>query len=297
MSKKALIVINPRAGKMTFRNSFYPVVKHISDAGFDVEVHFTSHAGDATDVMFTKGADKDLIVICGGDGTFNEAVNGFIRAGLKAQLGYIPCGSTNDFAATLGIVGTPAQITDQILKNELIVLDAGKFNDRYFTYTASFGAFTAISYDTPQNLKNTFGHFAYMLNATKQIGNLPRVKLKITADDYSEEGVYIYGGITNTTSIGGLYTLPEDEVDINDGLLELLLIREPKHPQEYAETLFNLAIREYDDPNILFRHAKQFELISDEELAFTLDGEYGGADKVHRISCVENAYAVNGKQK
>lgn len=295
--KKVLMIINPRAGKMTFRNSFYSVVKRLSNAGCAVNIYFTTCSGDAAETLRVQGEEYDLVIACGGDGTFNEVVNGVLKLSKKVSLGYIPCGSTNDFASTLGITGTPVQIVDDILFGDTVCLDVGKFNERYFTYTASFGAFTAVSYDTPQNLKNAFGHFAYVLNGAKQLANLPKVRLRLESENYSEEGVYFYGGVTNTTSIGGLYALPEDEVVLDDGELELLMVRVPTHPQEYNETLLNLAVRNFDDPNILFMHGRKFIFRSEEELAFTLDGEYGGSSKVNEISCIEKAYSINGKLK
>ena len=292
--KKVLVIVNPRAGKMSFRNSFYSVVKKLSDAGCLVSVHFTTASGDATNTVASQAKDYDLIVACGGDGTFNETVTGLLRCGIKRPIGYIPCGSTNDFASSLGIVGMPSKICDNILTGETVLLDAGRFNDRYFTYAASFGAFTAASYGTPQGLKNAFGHFAYVLNGAREIINMPRVKMRIETDDYEEEGVYFYGGVTNTTSIGGLYSLPEDEVSLNDGKFELLFIRESKHPQEYSETLLNLAVRNFDDPNILFLRGSSFRFTSEEPVSFTLDGEYGGKSCVNQIEILNNAISLKG---
>ncbi len=288
------MIVNPRAGKMTFRNSFYSVVRKLSDAGMAVNVHFTTCAGDATETVMSEGKEQDLIVTCGGDGTFNETVTGILRAGLQTPIGYIPCGTTNDFATTLGIVGPPSRICDDILNGSDVTIDAGCFNDRYFSYAASFGAFTAISYETPQGLKNALGHFAYVLNGAKELINMPRVKLRVCTDDYEEEGIFFYGGVTNTTSIGGLYSLPEDEIFLDDGQFELLMIREAKHPQEYSETLLNLAVRNFDDPNILYLHGSEFVFESDEPVSFTLDGEFGGSGCKNVIKVLKKAVRVNG---
>lgn len=292
--RKVLVIVNPRAGKMAFRNSFYTVVKKISDAGCEVNVHFTTCAGDATETVSKMGRAYDLIVACGGDGTFNETITGLLRSNLRTPIGYIPCGSTNDFAASLGIVGLPSAICDDILSGQTVSIDAGQFNDRYFSYAASFGAFTTASYATPQGLKNAFGHFAYLLNGAKELINIPRVKLRVISEEYEEEGVFFYGGVTNTTSIGGLYSLPEDEVFLDDGKFELLMIREAKHPQEYSETLLNLAVRNFDDPNILFLRGSEFRFISEEEVSFTLDGEFGGRAFVNQIKILSKAINVNG---
>ncbi|MBQ8400060.1 MAG: YegS/Rv2252/BmrU family lipid kinase [Clostridia bacterium] len=292
--RKVLLIVNPRAGKMTFRNSFYSVVRKLSDAGCDVNVHFTTACGDATETVVQRGGDFDSIVCCSGDGTLNETITGMLRLGKQIPLGYIPCGSTNDFAATLGIVGTPSRICDDIISGNDVVIDAGQFNDRYFTYAASFGAFTAISYETPQGLKNALGHFAYVLNGAKELISIPRVKMKVITDDYEEEGTFFYGGVTNTTSIGGLYSLPEEEIFLDDGHFELLMIREPKHYQEYSETLLNLAVRNFDDPNILYLHAKEIRFESEEPVSFTLDGEFGGSGRSNTIKVLNKAIRVNG---
>lgn len=292
--KKVLVIVNPRAGKMSFRNSFYTVIKKLSDAGLDVSVHFTACAGDATATVLNEGKAYDLIVTCGGDGTFNETITGILKGGFDMPIGYIPCGSTNDFASTLGLEGTPSKICDGILSEKRMLIDAGQFNDRYFSYTASFGAFTSASYATPQGLKNAFGHFAYVLNGAKDLINMPRVKLRILSGDYEEEGTFFYGGVTNTTSIGGLYSLPEEEVQLDDGLFELLMIREAKHPQEYSETLLNLAVRNFDDPNILFLRGSEFRFVSEEPVSFTLDGEFGGKACLNEIKVLKRVINVNG---
>lgn len=292
--RKVLVIVNPRAGKMSFRNSFYTVVKKLSDAGCDVNVHFTACAGDAAKTVSDTGRDNDLIVACGGDGTFNETITGLLRSDLKIPIGYIPCGSTNDFAASLGIVGMPSRICDSIIAEKNVQIDAGQFNDRYFSYAASFGAFTTASYATPQGLKNAFGHFAYLLNGAKELMNIPKVKMRVMTGEYEEEGVFFYGGVTNTTSIGGLYSLPEDEVFLDDGKFELLMIREARHHQEYSETLLNLAVRNFDDPNILFLRGSEFQFVSEEPVSFTLDGEFGGKSCVNRIQILSKAISVNG---
>ena len=295
-NKRVLMIINPKAGQMTFKNSYYTVSKKLSDAGFDVIMHFTSRRGDATETVLRLGGECDMIIACGGDGTFNEAVNGLMQLQREVPIGYLPCGTTNDFASSLGISGTASKIADQIIKEQFVSIDAGKFNDRYFTYTASFGMFTSASYDTPQNLKNAFGHLAYVLNGAMHIGNIPKIKMRVEVDNYSEEGVYYYGGVTNTLTIGGLYTLPEKEVLLNDGKLELIMIRVPKQPQfELGPTLMNLMARNYNDPNILFMHGSEFVFTSEEDVAFTLDGEYGGSGQKNVIRCVDHAYSVNGK--
>ncbi len=292
--KKVLMIVNPRAGKMTFKSSFYTVVKRLSDADLDVTVHFTTARGDATNEIVKKAEATDLVIACGGDGTYNECVSGILKSGKDLPIGYIPCGSTNDFAATLDMVGTPAQLTERIINGKSIALDVGQFNDRYFTYVASFGAFTAISYDTPQNLKNALGHFAYMLNVARQLANMPIIPMHIVSDQVDLEGEFVYGGVTNTTSIGGFYSLPEDDVVLDDGQFEVLLLRAVKPGQEYTETLLKLAMRNFDDPNVVFFHTDHVVFESPELVAFTLDGEYGGSRKVNTITCLNRMITLRG---
>ena len=294
--KKVLMIVNPRAGKMTFKNSFYTVVKRLSDADLDVTVHFTTARGDATNEIVQKADETDLVIACGGDGTYNECVSGILKSGKNLPIGYIPCGSTNDFAATLDMIGTPAQLTERIICGKSILLDVGRFNNRYFTYVASFGAFTAISYDTPQNLKNALGHFAYMLNVAKQLVNMPTIPMHVIADKVDLEGEFVYGGVTNTTSIGGFYSLPEDDVVLDDGKFEVLLLRAVKPGQEYTETLLNLAMRNFDDPNVVYFHTDYVVFESTDSVAFTLDGEYGGSEKVNTIRCLNRAITLRGSE-
>ena len=290
-----LLIINPRAGKMSFKNSFYSVTKLFSDAGWRVETYFTQGPGDAAQKAKKCASKFTRIIAVGGDGTLNETISGLARHALPAKLGYLPCGSTNDFASTLGISPKPMEAAKQILADECIDLDLGAFNDRYFTYTASFGAFTAASYNTPQNLKNAIGHFAYILSAAKQLSDMKPIKMKVTAGDFTEEGVFLYGGVSNTTSIGGVYTLPEEDVHLGDGKMELFMVRKPQNAAGYINTLLNVAARNYDDPNIIFMHADHVIFECDSPVPYTLDGEYGNEQTKADIRCLEHAYTVNGK--
>ena len=297
MFERALMIINPRAGKMNFRTSFYSVVKMLSDAGCRVEPYFTRGVGDAAQIVEKQGEQYDLILVCGGDGTLNECTCGLMKCQIKPKIGYIPCGSTNDFANSLGIVGKPLDIVKQIIDGQFQQLDLGSFNERNFTYTASFGAFASTSYDTSQNLKNAVGHLAYILSGAKQLANIKPIQVKVTAGDFVEEGQYIYGGVSNTTSIGGVYTIPEEEVSLCDGQFELMMVRKPANPAGYINTLLNIAARNYDDPNLIFMHTDHVIFETPEPLAFSLDGEYGGSVTRAEIKCLTGAYQINGKSE
>ena len=190
-----------------------------------------------------------------------------------------------------------AQAVGQILQEQFIQMDLGSFNERFFTYTASFGAFTATSYETSQNLKNALGHLAYVLNGAKQLVNMKRIPMRIEAKEHTEEGVYLYGGVTNTTTISGVYSLPEEEVELNDGKFEVMMVRYPKTVPEYTSTVLNLAVRNYNDPNILFFHTDHVVFESTEAVPFTLDGEFGGDQTRCEIHCLHNAYTINGTRE
>ena len=287
--KKALLIINPSAGKTKSKTHFFTVAKALSDGDIQPTVFVTREQGDATEKVKAEGAFYDLIVCCGGDGTLNETVNGLLS--LPAQdrrpLGYVPCGSTNDFAAALGIPLKPENAAALIAAGKTKRIDAGCFNGRFFTYVASFGAFTSVSYDTPQQVKNSLGHFAYILEGAKALGTIHPYEMEYDCDGVKGRGQFIFGAVSNTTSIGGIYKLPKKEVSLTDGEFELLLLQDPFSS---PETLWNIVHRKLDsDENIVFLHGKQITLRAEGAIPFTLDGEFGGNTSLARISCLPGA--------
>lgn len=225
MSKKLLFIVNPRAGKTKSHAPLFDAVSIYSEAGYLVCVKQTKRRGDATRYAFELGADFDLVVCHGGDGTLNETVNGLMRIPKEKRppVSYLPGGSTNDFAASLNISSDLAVAAQSAMRMEVRDLDVGVFGSRNFIYVASFGAFTRTSYTVPQDIKNMFGHFAYMLEGAKDLDTLHPYRMKITADDEVIDGEYLFGAVSNSTSIAGLMKLPKSEVSLNDGEFELLL--------------------------------------------------------------------------
>lgn len=288
--KNALVIVNPCAGRMTIKTGLWKVLQPLSDADILPTVYFTRNRGDATRIVTEQGLSFDMIICCGGDGTLNETMSGILSLEERRPIGYIPCGSTNDFAATLGLPLQPKEAAAAIAAGVTKKLDAGKFNNRFFSYVASFGAFASVSYDTPQPIKNSLGHFAYLLAGAKALGEIRSYELEYDCDGKSGSGKFVFGAASNTTSIGGVYELPKDEISLSDGQMELILLRNGRYS---PETLWNIAHRKLtDDESIVFLHGKHIRLRSPLPISFTLDGEYGGTVTEADIHCIESAVDI-----
>ena len=255
-----------------------------SEAGYLVSVRVTSHPGEATELAEDLGEEFDLVVCHGGDGTLNETVNGVMRIPKEKRpaVSYLPGGSTNDFAASLNISSNPAEAALSAMRLEPRKLDVGRFGERNFVYVASFGAFTKTTYTVPQDIKNVFGHFAYMLDGVKNLDTLCPYRMKITADGEVFEGEYLFGAVCNSTSIAGLMKLSPDAVDLCDGQFELMLVPVPKTPLQLQRTIRAIVYEEYETSNaLIFRHVRHVTAESDGSIPWTLDGEYApGVPKI-----------------
>ena len=230
------------------------------------------------------GGDFNLVVCHGGDGTLNETVNGIMRLPREKRppLSYLPGGSTNDFAASLSISSDPALAAQSAMRLQPRDLDVGVFNEKNFVYVASFGAFTRTAYTVPQDIKNMFGHFAYLLEGVKDLETLCPYPMKITADGEVFEGEYLFGAVCNSTSIAGLMKLSPDAVDLCDGQFELMLVPVPKTPLQLQRTIRAIVYEEYETSNaLIFRHVRHVTAESDGSIPWTLDGEYApGVPKI-----------------
>ena len=271
--KQLLLIVNPVAGMKKTAKHLAEIISVFNRADYDVHVYITEKLSGASHAVKTQGADKDLIVCCGGDGTLNETVSGLIEQGLDIPLGYIPAGSTNDFANSLGLPGDLVTAAKQIIKGKARLYDVGKFDARYFSYVASFGAFTKVSYSAPQNVKNSLGHMAYLLEGVQELSNIKNMHLRVETEQGVLEDDYLFGAICNATSIGGVLTLNPKLVDMGDGLFELLLIRAPRNIQELSDCVMALKNQTYDCGMVTFRSAKWVKITSDSELMWSLDGE------------------------
>ena len=275
MAKTLMLIVNPRAGRSRSLAPLLNAISLFSEADYLVSLRQTTGQGDATRFVRENGAAFDRIVCYGGDGTLNETVTGLMDLPVPPPLGYIPGGSTNDFAASLHLSDQPAEVAKQILDSSGKKLDVGTFNGRPFVYVASFGAFTKASYSAPQSAKNDLGHLAYILEGVKDLSTLRPYEATVTADGETFSGSFLFGAVTNATSVGGLMKLPEDQVVLDDGRFELLLIPNPKSPLDLQALLRSLLLQDYTGDGVIFRHASDIVVETPESFPWTLDGEYG----------------------
>ncbi|MDD3219793.1 MAG: diacylglycerol kinase family lipid kinase [Lachnospiraceae bacterium] len=288
MAKKMLFIFNPKAGKGLMKNHIYEIVEIFTKAGFYVYVYPTQKAGDAIEKVQEFAKEVEIIVCSGGDGTLDEVVTGLRQSGDNVPIGYIPAGSTNDFANSLSISKDPIQAARDIVDGALYPCDLGAFNSDTFVYVAAFGVFTDVSYSTNQDLKNALGHMAYILEGAKKITNIPAYWMKVTASGVTLEGEYIYGMITNSKSVGGFKNLIGEGVQLNDGLFEVTLIRKPKNPLEW-QSIVTALMTKMDNTDMIDSFKADWVVIeAGEEIPWTLDGEFGGDHSFVRIDAIKD---------
>ncbi len=293
MKQKMLLIVNPNSGTRRIIRYLPKLNRIFSSGGYEVAIFMTNARHDAEEIVIQQGANKDLIVCCGGDGTLNEVISGLMQLEQRPKLAYIPAGTTNDFSTTLGISKHIITAARDCLHGTEHPLDLGCINGRYFSYIASFGAFTESSYNTPQSLKNALGHLAYVLEGAKDLLNLQPKHLSLTVDGEALEGDYIFGAVSNTTSIGGVLRLNDALVQLNDGKLELMLIRAPKTVSELHGILHTLSIKDYSrSPMITFKQAVSIHIRSESPLPWSLDGEYYAGDKQITVETVPQALTL-----
>lgn len=277
MSKKLLFIVNPRAGRAKSSSPLFDAAAIYSEAGYLVSIRITRRRGDATRLVEQYGAEYDLIVCHGGDGTLNETINGLMAlpAEKRPQVSYLPGGSTNDFAASLSISSEPAVAAESAMRMLPHKLDVGKFDRRHFVYVASFGAFTKTSYRVPQDIKNVFGHFAYILEGVRDLDTLRPYRMTLTADGEVFDGEYLFGAVSNSTSIAGMMKLSPDDVGFNDGVFELLLVPVPKSPAQLQSLTHALMYQEYGNSDgLIFRHVHSVTAETGDNIPWSLDGEF-----------------------
>ena len=290
--KKLFFVMNPCAG-MKKANKLLPEMFSVFNrAGCDVIVHITEARGDAEEVVTQRAAEMDLVVCSGGDGTFNETVSGILRSGTDVPIGYIPAGSTNDFAGSLALQSDPVEAAREIVEGEPQPFDLGRFNDRYFSYVASFGAFSRASYATPQSMKNALGHMAYLLSGIQELSQIRAVNVKAEVDGQIAEGAYIFGAICNCTSMGGVISLDPELVDLRDGKFEIFLIRAPKDLAELGECILALQQQQYKCKMMTFLSGSHIRIEMEEPVSWSLDGERAEGGCVIEAENLHHAYKL-----
>lgn len=288
MLRKLLLIINPVAGKKKIKNFLLDVIQIFGQGGYTTTVLTTARRGEAAEfVRIAK--DFDLLVCAGGDGTLNEVICGIMKYNVDIPLGYIPCGSTNDFASSMGISLDIKKCAESIVKGVPLPLDIGKFNDRYFTYVASFGAFTAASYSASQGVKNLLGHAAYIFEGIKDLQSIKPYHVKFTVDGKVYEGDYVFGAIANSKSFGGIVKLKDELVSMNDGLFEILLIKMPKNLADINVIINSLTTSKFENDRFEFFKASDIIIEPTDSISWSLDGEYVQPDE--NIS-VKNLHGV-----
>lgn len=300
MSRKALFIVNPHSGKGLIRNHLLEIVDLLTKADYEVTVYPTQSRGDAVKVMRERKKRYELVVCSGGDGTLDEIVTGMIQSGFQTTIGYIPAGSTNDFANSLGIPSSMKRAAEIVTGGRVFPCDVGRFNDDVFVYIAAFGLFTEVSYGTPQEMKNMLGHMAYILEGMKHLQKIQFYHLKVTyvsenGEERSIEDDFIFGMVTNTYSVGGFKSIAgnvfKGDVALNDGLFEVTLIKVPRNAIELNSILAALAIQNIDTDYMYSFKSCNVLMESEEEVAWTLDGEFGGSHK--RVELRNEKEAMN----
>ena len=271
--KKLLFVMNPYSGMRKASRYLADIIALFNRAGYEVIVHMTAGQGDATRIVEERCKDMDLVVCCGGDGTFNETVSGILKAGSWVPVGYIPAGSTNDLATSLKLSGNIMQAAADIVEGVPMPYDVGRFGNRYFSYVASFGAFTKASYTTPQSVKNMLGHTAYVLEGINELSQIKNEHVRMELDGQVIEDDFLFGAISNSTSVGGILTLSPEIVDMADGEFEVILVRAARNLTEIAECVQAVQSQKYSCSMITFQRTKKVRIFADPQMPWTLDGE------------------------
>jgi len=276
VAKKMLFVFNPKAGKGKIKTHLLDIVDIFSSHNYEIIIRSTQAPRDAYEKAKEYADSVDLIVCSGGDGTLDEVVTGIMEVDSSVPIGYIPAGSTNDFANSLFMPKNMIRVAEMIMAEELYHCDIGRFNQKTFAYVAAFGLFTDVSYETDQDLKNVLGHVAYVLEGVKRLFDIKSYHMKVTSDEVQVEDDFIVGMITNSRSVGGFKNLTGKNVDMNDGFFEVTLIVHPKNPLQLQEIMTALVMAEDNTDMIYSFKTRQLTIETDEEVPWTLDGEFGG---------------------
>lgn len=285
MKERLLFIFNPRSGQGKVKENLADIIDTMVKADYEVTVYTTQCQGDAVKKAREEAKNYDRIVCSGGDGTLDEVVTGVMSSGSCLPVGYIPAGSTNDFGSSLGIDKDMIRAAQIAAGSRFFPCDIGRFNDDYFVYVAAFGLFTEVSYQTSQDMKNVLGHMAYILEGMKQLWDIPSCRMQVEYDGNVLYDEFIYGMVTNSLSVGGFKGIIPGEVSLDDGVFEVTLIRMPKNPIELNSIITFLTGIDRDSEMVYSFQTAYLKLTASEEVAWTLDGEFGGN---HQQVTIEN---------
>ena len=276
MMERLLFLYNPHSGQGKIKNTLSDIVDILTKAGYEVTIYPTQKEKDATAKVEAEAAQFDRIVCSGGDGTLDEVVTGLMRAKVSIPVGYIPAGSANDFGSSAGISSEFQSAAKTAAEGRLFPCDIGSFNDDFFVYVAAFGLFTEVSYTTSQEWKNALGYVAYIFEGAKKIVDIPSYQITAVCDDKEISGEFLVGMVTNSTYIGGVKGLIAEDVSLDDGLFEVMLIKSPKNPLEVSEILGFITNINRKTDLVFSCQAKSVRITSEAKVPWTLDGEFGG---------------------
>ena len=284
--EKVLFVYNPRAGKGTLRNKLADIIDMMMKRQWDVSIAATQKAGDAAEYIIQKGIGCDRVICSGGDGTLHEVIHGLMTLppDMRPACGYIPTGTVNDFARGLKLPTRVRNAAKTAVTDKIKPMDIGLMNGEVFTYVAAFGAFTSVSYETPQAFKNLLGRAAYIVEGMGQVGNIKAYPMTIETKNEKITDEFLFGMVSNAKSVGGFTFFKKGQVSLNDGEFEGIFIRKPKSPQE-LQAVINSFVTLKPNDQIIGVHSDYFRITSDQEVAYTLDGENGGSHKKVEIEC------------
>lgn len=279
MDKKIMLIVNPKAGKGQAKACLLDVILAFTEGGYVTTVYTTQHSGHAVELAAAHGAEYPIIACIGGDGTLSEVMTGLMQIPIKNRpnIGYIPMGTANDVASSLKLSKNPKEAAENIMKGTPMEIDVGSFNNTFFSYIAAFGAFTQVSYATPQSTKKKLGHMAYIFEG---MASLTKITASHTVVEYDEgviEGDFVFGSVSNSTSVAGLVKLKSDDVGLDDGVFEIILVRNPKNIGELGGILKQVLSSNFTNENVVFLHSKKVKFTFDEKVAWTRDGEDGGS--------------------
>lgn len=290
--KHCSLIINPKSGKMQIHKELLNIIDLFNKNDYLVDVHITQYKGHATEIINNMKA-KDLLVCSGGDGTLNEVISGLIKSEKNIPIGYIPSGSTNDFANSIKIPNKIMAATNKILEGTPFPIDIGCFNkNKYFTYVAGFGSFTSVSYNTPQEFKNIFGHLAYIINSVTALSEIKPYKVTYTIGNATRSDEYLLGLVLNTTSVGGVLKFNQEDVKLNDGLFEVLLIKVPKTIAEYNQIIEGLMTSNFIFPVFDYMQIDNIKMELEENISWSLDGEEVKPGKIVEIENLNNRIQI-----
>ncbi|MGN0482700.1 MAG: diacylglycerol/lipid kinase family protein [Lachnospiraceae bacterium] len=295
MSQKLLFVFNPRSGKGQIKNKLMEIVDIMVKAGYEVNIHPTQDTKDAQKLVEKEAGAYDLVVCCGGDGTLDEVVTGMMARKEKVPIGYIPAGSTNDFANSLQIPKEMTEAAQVAVCGKKYLCDVGSFNGDSFVYVAAFGLFTDVSYETSQEMKNLLGHVAYILEGAKRLHSITSYKMRVEYEDQVIEDEFIYGMVTNSTSVGGFRSIVGDDVELDDGVFEVTLIKKPRNPVDLNRIIACLTNITNETEFIYSFKTAQVNFYMQEEIPWTLDGEFGGNHKQVEVKNMQKAMEIMRK--